>query len=587
MIQINYQKRKNTDFLNSLEDKNSLFLSKAQNYIPIYNKFFALSDTNYNTISLNHHWHISSVKKFKHEEEIVNLYDCKIKNTNNKTKEKPIFFKIAPLLDPYKYLIGKYNLADKRLLTLPNLNSTALECHEKYLDQNNSAYVDGFFLFLTSKLLHEHKFLHGVDYYDTFLGIKENYLINVYDDLDYLTNSDYFNKNKNVLFKIDEYGHLFNESKLKPIKIDNTSIKSQVTINSMDNDMFENIFEEKDNICFNNELLEENLIIINSKDTNTTLNSSSSCSSRTSHTNSYDNDNNEDEDEDTIIDDEEEEDENNDENKEEMEEEKEDAEDDSEDEKIMVTIPKFPVQVIGMEFCESTFDDLILTEDLTNDEWFSAFMQIIMMLIAYQKAFGFTHNDLHTNNVMYNLTDKKFIYYCYKNKYYKVPTFGRIYKIIDFGRSIYKFNGQLFCSDSFQIGGDASTQYNTEPYLNHKKPRLEPNYSFDLCRLACSLFDYIIEDFDEMKDINKCKEPLKRLILEWCSDDNGLNMLYKNNGTDRYPDFKLYKMISRCVHKHTPQAQLERPEFDIYSKFNNNNDLPSDVVDIDKIPIYF
>ena len=38
-------------------------------------------------------------------------------------------------------------------------------------------------------------------------------------------------------------------------------------------------------------------------------------------------------------------------------------------------------------------------------------------------------------------------------------------------------------------------------------------------------------------------------------------MLYKNNGTDRYPDFKLYKMIARCVHNHTPQAQLERPEF--------------------------
>ena len=39
------------------------------------------------------------------------------------------------------------------------------------------------------------------------------------------------------------------------------------------------------------------------------------------------------------------------------------------------------------------------------------------------------------------------------------------------------------------------------------------------------------------------------------------NVLYKNNGTDRYPDFKLYKMISRCVHNHTPHAQLDRPEF--------------------------
>ena len=34
---------------------------------------------------------------------------------------------------------------------------------------------------------------------------------------------------------------------------------------------------------------------------------------------------------------------------------------------------------------------------------------------------------------MYQETDKQFIYYNYNNKYYKVPTFGKIYKIIDFG----------------------------------------------------------------------------------------------------------------------------------------------------------
>jgi hypothetical protein len=212
-------------------------------------------------------------------------------------------------------------------------------------------------------------------------------------------------------------------------------------------------------------------------------------------------------------------------------------------------------------------------------------MQIIMILITYKKAFNFTHNDLHTNNIMYNETDKKYIYYCYKKKYYKVPTFGRIFKIIDFGRSIYKFDGKLFCSDSFQIGGDAATQYNTEPYLNEKKPRLEPNYSFDLCRLACSIFDYVIEDMDEIKTINRCDDPIKYLINEWCLDDKGINMLYKNNGLDRYPDFKLYKMIARCVHNHTPQAQLDRPEFDAFSKFKGDISKEQ-VINIDNIPTY-
>ena len=234
---------------------------------------------------------------------------------------------------------------------------------------------------------------------------------------------------------------------------------------------------------------------------------------------------------------------------------------------ILVTIPIFPVQVICMEQCENTFDNLIMTSDLTHDEWFSALMQVIMTLITYQKMFSFTHNDLHTNNIMYVSTNKKFIYYCYKKKYYKVPTFGKIFKIIDFGRAIYKFNGKTICSDSFKTGGDAATQYNTEPYFNDKKPRLEPNYSFDLCRLACSIFDYIIDDYDEIRDLSKITDPVKKIIFEWCLDDKGINMLYKNNGAERYPDFKLYKMIARCVHNHIPNSQLDRPEFKKY-KFN-------------------
>jgi hypothetical protein len=255
-----------------------------------------------------------------------------------------------------------------------------------------------------------------------------------------------------------------------------------------------------------------------------------------------------------------------------------------EEEQICARIEKFPVQIICMENCEDTFDNLILNNELTTQEWYSALMQIVMMLITYQKAFGLTHNDLHSNNVMYNHTDKKFIYYCYKKKHYKVPTFGRMFKIIDFGRSIYKYDGKLFCSDSFQTGGDAATQYNTEPYLNEKKPRLEPNFSFDLCRLACSIFDYVIDDVDDIRLIKKCKDPIKRLILEWCLDDKGINMLYKNDGTDRYPEFKLYKMIARCVHNHTPQAQLDRPEFNAFSEFKG--EIPSDVIDIDSIPSY-
>jgi hypothetical protein len=142
----------------------------------------------------------------------------------------------------------------------------------------------------------------------------------------------------------------------------------------------------------------------------------------------------------------------------------------------------------------------------------------------------------------------------------------------------------LFCSDSFQSGGDAATQYNTEPYFNKNKARLEPNYSFDLCRLACSIFDYLVEDMDEIKDLEKC-DSITKLIVEWCLDDKGVNMLYKNNGTDRYPDFKLYKMIARHVHQHTPQLQLERPEFKSFI-VSTSKETMEKIIDIDNIPIF-
>ena len=584
MVDVNYQKRKNAELFKSLEDSKSLFLSNTQNYIPIYKRFFELNDTNWNSINLNHKWYISNIKES--DEENSNVFNCKIKNINTqKTKEKDVFFKLAPLLDPYKYLIGKYDINNKNLFKLPDINSDESSVNAKFVDQNNSAYVDGFFIYLTSNLNQNHNFLHGLDYYGSFLSIKNNYKLNIFDDLDYLTNSDFFNKNKNVLFKVNNYDHIFQDEnkKKKPIKIEyNSSSKSNLSIKSFDDETFEEIFDNDHASNLNAGNLEElidmsNSNILENNSKTATIKSTSTCSSRTSYTSSENSDDKDSEEEDVEeleIDELE---------KEEWEDIDEEDEEDIE-ETIEATIPQFPVQVIGMEYCENTFDDLILSDELKDkNEWFSAFMQIIMILITYQKTFAFTHNDLHTNNVMYNTTDKKYLYYCYKKKYYKVPTFGKIFKIIDFGRSIYKYNGKIFCSDSFQNGGDAATQYNTEPYFNDKKTRLEPNYSFDLCRLACSIFDYLVDDLDEVKDLEKC-DPVKKLVVEWCLDDKDINLLYKNNGDDRYPDFKLYKMIARCVHNHTPQAQLERPEFKSFEY--TKKDIPSEVIDIDSFPSY-
>ena len=611
-ISINYQKRKNNNLFNKFQTNKNISICNPQNYIPIYDKFFSLNSNNFNSINLNNAWAIYDIKETKDEN--TNIFTCKLKNIldeDNLHITQKVFFKMAPLLDPYKYLVGKYNHNDPNLFNLPTFDSTnANKVHPKIMEKNNSSYVDSFFSFLTSQTLHHHKFIHGLDFFGSFIGLKNNYKLNIIDDLDYLIHSDFFNKQKGNLFEVEDYSYLINEIEdkpLKPIKI--SSAKTNLSIKSFDDNEYSKLFTQN-HVTLNDvqsfglvleDLTNSNIFELNNSET---LKSGSSCSSRTSYTNDNDdigsNDDNDDNDNDDN--------DNNNNNDNNLENNsyneskysdkfgsESESESDSEseyetvceDETLFVTIPTFPVQVICLECCENTFDSLIMNEELNDEQWFAILMQIIMILITYQKMFSFTHNDLHTNNIMYIPTTKKYIYYKYKKQFYKVPTYGKIFKIIDFGRSIYKFNGKLFCSDSFQPGNDAATQYNTEPYYNYKKPRFEPNFSFDLCRLACSIFDYVVNDFEIIKNLDKCK-PITKLIVEWCIDDNGINVLYKNNGVERYPDFKLYKMIARHVHKHTPTAQLERKEFKKFIISNKNqtkldNDL---VIDIDILPSY-
>lgn len=673
LFTINYQKRKNSELFQSLEKIANV--SKLQNYIPIYSRFFSLNLQNYNNINLNNKWFISNVYSLYEdddqdevdnnddddvksdydditEDNYINqcLYNCRIKNiVNQKSKEKVVFMKFAPLLDPIKFMTGKYHMTDNNQLTeqphlynLPSIESEDCmntsnhnnKVHSKLLNINNSAYVDSFFVYLSSILLHNTNFIHGLDYYGSFLGIKKNYTFNICDDLDYLVQSDYFNKNKNVLFEVDdenydyESNNQYSSKNLKKIVIgeqsndDNENIILDVADINNTMQELDDIFcvDGSDNGCDNSSVngsvnngdleidlqeisLDNNTSNLSFEKTNASLRTSSSCSSRTSYTsdasfekssNENDNHDNQCESCDTyneipdLVNVDSNNNDNDNDNDNENDNNTEYTSYDSDSEYVEARIPEFPVELICMESCENTFDNLIDNNELTEEEWLSAFMQIIMILLTYQKSFSFTHNDLHTNNVMYNYTDKKYVYYCYKNQYYKVPTFGRLFKIIDFGRAIYKYKGNLFCSDSFENGGDAATQYNTEPYFNDKKTRIDPNYSFDICRLACSIFDYLVKDVSNVKYLEN-KNPIVKLVVEWCSDDKGINLLYKANGEDRYPEFKLYKMIARCSHNHTPENQLTRPEFSKFVvPFNSISKMKGAVenlINIDKIPV--
>lgn len=436
---MNYRKNKNTSFCKQLEEY--LDVENVQNYIPLYTRFFELNDTNWNSINLDH----PPMKKLEEKDDDLFMND------------EPLFFKFSPLLDPLKYLTGTYESYDN---TLPTLKTTP---HPKMADVNNSSYVDGFFYYLSNRLL-DQGFLHGTRFHGSFLAMKNDFLYDISEEVDHLEDSEFFHKNRGTLFELDQEYH-FSDSRKNKDRVVLSDEPIELEFDSLDDI---SVQSSKDSLCFN----------------------------------------------------------------------------------LHAVIKQFPVQIIAMDKYEETLDSLL--DEMNTEELTACLMQVIMTLITYQKVYSFVHNDLHTNNIMYVPTELTHLTYCYKGVYYKVPTYGKLYKIIDYGRSIYTFQGNRFVSDSFHPEGDAGTQYNLEPYFNCAEEAIDANPSFDLCRLACS----ILEGYEE-------EEEIFTVLKEWTEDDAGESVLFKD-GMERYPDFELYRMISRTVHKHTPIAQLSRP---IFSQF--------------------
>jgi hypothetical protein len=570
-MNFNYRKYNNSQLFKNLQDAKLLNIEKTQNYIPIYKKFFDLNENNYDNINLNNYYSLKNITTKKTD----NIYDGIIINEKSIEHKKEVFFKFSPIIDPIKFITNSYDLSHSELLNLPQYNIEESISKNMY-SYNNSAYVDSFFYYLTSQLLHNYNFMHGTDFYGSFLGIKNDFYFNIADDIENLHESEIFHKNKNHMFEITNEYYLnvsnYDSRNYKlPLRIGNDihdkNILSLSDISSISD--IDNLFINNDlskNIFTPNVLYENNITVLNKS--NKTNESGLSCSSRSSNTNNGEVNTGSDEETESDCD--------------------YDRDESSisnstlSEDEIFIKLFKFPIQLIALEKCNNTLDSLFNDDQISEEELGAFVSQIILILITYQKLFSFTHNDLHSNNIMYVETEKQFLYYKYNSKYYKIPTFGKIFKIIDFGRAIYKYKGNILCSDSYDFKGDAATLYNFEPYFNNNKPRLEPNLSFDLCRLGCSLYDYFVDDLDDIKNITS---PIIKIIIDWCYDDKKRNILYKNNGSERYPDFKLYKMIARTVTKHKPDIVIQNVFFEQYIISKKKLNKKHKVFNIDDIEI--
>ncbi len=264
-------------------------------------------------------------------------------------------------------------------------------------------------------------------------------------------------------------------------------------------------------------------------------------------------------------------------------------EDDSpiDDYRIYAEFKDFPVMLIAVEENSGTMDALLdISEEVGathgtpewEARWTAWLFQVAAALSCAQAVLGFTHNDLHTNNIVWTKTDEEYLFYTRRDgTTFRVPTYGKLFRIIDFGRAIFTINGQYFISDDFRAGNDADGQYIFKPL--HPRPtgeEIAPNPSFDLCRLAVSLLDAVFLDTPEAKEgagllsseegleVPVTVSPLYNMLWKWLLDDEGRNVLIEPDGTERFPGFDLYKHIAAKVHGAVPAQQFQDPAFDAF-----------------------
>lgn len=563
--------------------KEHLNINNLQSYFPILSIYFNYYNNEYShkNFTLKSKYVLKNITdKIEYENKdsyIKMMFNGEILNNyNNEITNKRIFVKLSPILDVLPYLMNHYNTSHTQ--TLPNIFSYI--SNKKINSYNNSAYIDSFSSFALSRLTEKGLCPTFPFFYGTFSGVSEEFDFDISEEYDSIKNCKWFKQNMRDKFSIRKEQH-------KAFTLDSESLNSS-DCGSLDCEELD-INLDSDNES-NNEKLESSILgedkikLEEQVEDNENEENIKDCESKDDIENEDLNINDEDltiNDEDLNINDEdikfsdEDKDEDEDEDKDKDEDENEDDEwedinSDSDDESsgslssahtlnsedlldlesykniYYTRLKDFPVQLGVMELCDKTLDELIEDEEyeIKELEWKSILFQVCFGMAVAQKHYDFVHNDLHSSNIMLVNTKKKHIFVKYKQNYFKIPTFGKIAKIIDFGRATFRIDDKLFFSDVFKKYGDAEGQY-SYPYNNSlKKCKILPNKSFDLARLSTTIVEYFENDSE-----------LYNLMKSWATDRYGNSLIYEED------DFDLYRNIAKNVLNSVPKDQLNKKVF--------------------------
>ena len=152
---------------------------------------------------------------------------------------------------------------------------------------------------------------------------------------------------------------------------------------------------------------------------------------------------------------------------------------------------------------------------------------------------------------MYKKTDIEYLYYKTATRYFRVPTHGRIIKIIDWGRSTFKYDNKEIENTIFQTDGVCFSQYIYDIFKKNKKDQISPNPSMDLSLLASDLLNE-----EESVNIPLNKSHTKTILREFLKDRQGNYIdIFDDDSFDTYLD---------CAHdacNAVPRSQPLKPSF--------------------------
>lgn len=530
--------------------------------------------------------HLELPSKFQVREWIEqykpNFWKAKrIQNGSAETEECDVYTKIVHLLNPIDVLRQKHVQPSHPFL--PQIGSTWKETIQKIHSTNNQAYIDYLLNYVLSRFREMDLTPHCVLFYGSFTGISKKYKYNISNEYDTYRNCRWFwdgltTHRANIVVNKEVSEELYHEIITPPFENDEDievdSVEDSISIGSATSLSFDAIQTiEHDDIEQSPEDPPDQILEV--EDTLEKL-SIASGDTQSLHSESIeDSEKPEEFEESDRLDgsDGSEASEGSDWN----------DDDDDCDIDIGIEIPNIPVITIAQEAQEGIMDTLMDQDEIDGFEagsheweqrWIAWLFQVISVLIFLQSTLHFTHNDLHSNNILWRATDKQYLYYSTKDgSMWRVPTYGKIFSIIDFGRAIFRLGKRNFISDDHWPNQDASDQYNFGPFYDPKLPQVKPNMSFDLCRLSVGLLDGLFDETptkgkgkklmskDGAWKVYETKSELFNLLWSWTVNDAGGTVYEDRDGNEKYEGFELYIRIAHDVHSAVPREQLTKQVF--------------------------